>query len=324
MPIASFTSRGWKYKTNLFFKPQDLLTSSDNIPFAVAVIVLTVLALSLGDALIKFTSSEFVIWQIFILRSLIAIPCLILYIVIKERQVLTLPRALLWTSVRSLLLVSMWICYYVSLPHLSLSVAAACYYTLPIFITLGSAALTGDRVTSVGWLAVALGFLGVLLILKPSASNFNWYALLPILSAILYAAAMILTRTKCRSEHPLLLSLALNTGFVVVGSAVTIFIATTPTESRQGFLLAPWSQMNLNQWLAMALLSVAILIGSIGAAIAYQRAPSSVIGVFDFAYVGFAVLWGALFFSDYPDIISFTGIGLIVIAGVISVLRQRS
>jgi len=82
--------------------------------------------------------------------------------------------------------------------------------------------------------------------------------------------------------------------------------------------------MDLNQWLAMTLLSIAILIGSIGAAIAYQRAPSSVIGVFDFAYVGFAVLWGALFFSDYPDIISFTGIGLIVIAGMISVLRQRS
>jgi len=210
------------------------------------------------------------------------------------------------------------------LPHLSLSVAAASYYTLPIFITLGSAVLTGDRVTPVGWFAVALGFLGVLLILKPSVSDFNWYALLPILSAILYASAMILTRTKCRSEHPLALSLALNTGFVIVGTAVTIFIATMPPESRQGFLLAPWSKMDLNQWLAMTLLSIAILIGSIGAAIAYQRAPPSVIGVFDFAYVGFAVLWGAMFFRDYPDIIVFTGIGLVVIAGVISILQQRS
>lgn len=280
------------------------------------------LALSLGDALIKLTSSDFVIWQIFILRSLIAIPCLILFIVVKDRQALQFPTAWLWTIFRSLLLVSMWVCYYISLPHLSLSVAAASYYTLPIFITLGSAMLTGDRVTGIGWFAVALGFFGVLLILKPSAADFNGYALLPVLAAILYAAAMILTRTKCRSEHPLILSLALNIGFVLTGIAATLFITALPAESREGFLLAPWSAMNFHQWLAMGLLAAAILIGSIGAAIAYQRGPSSIIGIFDFAYVGFSVLWATLFFKDYPDAVALTGIGLIVIAGVISVQQQ--
>ena len=100
-------------------------TPSDKLTHAVAVINLTVLALSLGDALIKFTSGSFVIWQIFVLRSIIVLPILLGYLAIFQPSVLRVPEALGWTALRSLLLVSMLVCYYVSLPHLDLSVAAA-------------------------------------------------------------------------------------------------------------------------------------------------------------------------------------------------------
>lgn len=117
---------------------------TDNLPLAVGVIILTVLALSLGDALIKLRSGDFVIWQIFVLRSLLAIPLLVFFMAVKDRQSLRIPdvlwpAAMLWTAGRSLLLVAMWVSYYVALPHLSLSIAAAAYYTLPIFITLFAA-----------------------------------------------------------------------------------------------------------------------------------------------------------------------------------------
>ena len=293
----------------------------DNIPLAVGVIVFTVFALSLGDALIKFTSSNFVLWQIFVIRSMIVVPCLINYLLVQDRTVLRLPGAIGWTILRSFLLVFMWVSYYVSLPHLTLSVAASAYYTLPIFITLLSAVIVGDSISRAGWLAVFLGFSGVLLILRPRTGDFNWFALLPLLSAMLYALAMILTRTRCRTVHPIMLSLALNIAFIFVGTVVTILIVVFANESRQGFLLAPWAVMGVSQWLAMALLAVAILIGSVGTAIAYQNGPSSMIGTFDFAYVGFAVLWGVVFFSDIPDGLSVLGMLMIVGAGVIS-LRQ--
>ncbi|NKB77406.1 MAG: EamA family transporter [Gammaproteobacteria bacterium] len=295
--------------------------SKDNIPLAVAVIIFTVFVLSLGDAIIKQSSGNFVIWQIFVIRSLIVIPCVVLYLSIKERGRLCLPDALGWTILRSVLLVSMWISYYISLPNLTLSVAAAAYYTLPIFITLLSAVIIGDEINRTGWFAVFLGFVGVLLILRPSAGDFNWFALLPLLSAIFYALAMILTRTKCRAEHPIVLSLALNVSFVFIGGAATLFLTMLPDEMRQGFLLAPWAKMGFSQWISMSLLAVAILVGSVGAAIAYQNAPSSVIGIFDFSYVGFAVAWGVIFFADVPDVISVLGIGLIIGAGIMS-LRQ--
>jgi drug/metabolite transporter (DMT)-like permease len=293
----------------------------DNLPLAVGVILVTVLALSLGDALIKLTSSSFVIWQIFVIRSLIVIPCLLTLLLIRPGR-LRLPAATGWVALRSAMLVAMWICYYLALPHLSLPAAAAAYYTLPIFLTLFSALVIGERITRLGWIAVALGFLGVLLILRPRLGDFNAFALLPLIAAMLYAGAMILTRTRCREASPLLLSLALNIGFVVTGGLAAAGIALLPAGARQGFLLAPWAGMDGAEWLSMVLLAGALLIGSIGAAIAYQNGPPAVIGAFDFAYVAFAVLWGAVFFADLPDLTSALGMALIVGAGILS-LRSR-
>ncbi|MBP2279610.1 drug/metabolite transporter (DMT)-like permease [Psychrobacter sp. PL19] len=293
----------------------------DNLPLAVLVIIIAVLALSLGDALIKFTSAEFVIWQIFVLRSLLVMPILLLYLWIKVPSALSVPPALGWTMLRSVMLVGMWLAYYLALPNLDLSIAAATYYTLPIFITLFSAVFIGDKISRLGWMAVTVGFLGVLLILRPKAGDFNLFAILPLISAVLYALSMILTRTKCRDVNPVMLSLVLNLTFVVVGTLAAVLISSIVSEPRKGFLLASWTNMGFVEWALMALLAVAILIGSVGAAIAYQKAPPAVIGTFDFAYVGFAILWGLVFFAEVPDMLSLVGIFLIVVAGFMS-LRQ--
>lgn len=294
-------------------------TSGDRIPLAVLSIVLTVMALSLGDALIKMTSGSFVIWQIFVIRSLILLPFLAVMIV--STGGLRRPHAPWWITVRSLMLVAMWVFYYLSLPGLSLAAAAAAYYTLPIFITLFSAVFIGERISKTGWISVVMGFIGVLLILRPKAGDFNGYAILPLVSAMLYAGAMIVTRARCREEHPLSLSLALNIGFIIVGIVAATIILLLPPELRQGFLLAHWTPMGQAEWVSMGLLAAAILIGSIGAAIAYQNGPPAMIGAFDFAYVGFAVIWGILFFGETPDLIASLGMVMIVSAGVLS-LRQ--
>jgi drug/metabolite transporter (DMT)-like permease len=290
----------------------------DNLVLAVGAILFTVWALSLGDALVKQLSTGFVIWQIFVLRSVLAAPVLFAAILFAARHASLLPKAPGWTALRSVMLVAMWVAYYASLPHLQLSVAAAAYYTLPLFITLFSALLAGEGVSRLGWVAVATGFLGILLILRPEAGAFNAYALLPLLSAVLYALAMILTRTKCRAEHPFTLSLALNLCFIGVGLGATLLIGTFVAPERDGFLLAAWTPMGSHEWLAMALLAAAVLVGSIGAAVAYQSGPPSVVGTFDFAYVGFAVVWGLLFFGEIPDGSAVLGMAMIVLAGILS------
>jgi drug/metabolite transporter (DMT)-like permease len=301
-------------------------TGSDNVKVGVAVILAANLALSLGDAAIKFLSANFVLWQIFVLRAVFAVPLLVAIIVWRSGAASLVPRRIGWAALRSLLLCFMWVAYYACLPHLELGIAAAAYNTLPIFITLFAALFIGDRIGPVGWVAIFLGFAGVLLILRPEASGFNWYALLPLAAAVLYALAMILTRTKCRGEQPLVLSLNLNVTFAVVGLLATLGISVTPGLDSEtvgnSFLMGEWAGMGGTEWLAMAVLAAIAIIGSIGAAVAYQVAPPATIATFDFSYLGFSALWGILFFAEVLDFVTILGMILIVVAGVMAVRRQ--
>jgi drug/metabolite transporter (DMT)-like permease len=298
------------------------LPSGDNVRLGVAVILVATLALSLGDAAIKLLSADFALSQIFVFRSLIAIPVVVIIIKARSRTASLMPRRIGWVALRSLLLTFLWLAYYMALPHLALGVAAATFYTLPLFITLFAAIFIGDRIGAKGWGAVALGFVGALFILKPEAGGFNAYVLLPLGSAVLDALAMILTRTKCRGENPLVLSLSLNVTLVSVGLVVTAYTAIAGTSANDSsFILRAWSPMDAGGWLAMAFLAAVAITASVGAATAYQVAPPATIATFDFAYVGFAGLWGILIFAEFPDARTILGIMLIVVAGIVAVRR---
>lgn len=79
--------------------------------------------------------------------------------------------------------------------------------------------------------------------------------------------------------------------------------------------------LGAQEWLTKGLLSAAVVIGSVGAAIAYQAGPSSIVSTFDFSYLAFAALWGLLFFGEVPDAITLGGIILIASAGILAVRR---
>lgn len=300
-------------------------TTNDDLPRAISAIVLAVLALSLGDAVIKAISVSFPLWQLYVLRSAIALPVLYIFINRRGPSARLFPVSLGWVAIRSLLLALMWVAYYSALPHLQLSVAAAGYYTLPLFITLFSGVFAGERIGMIGWLAISLGFAGVLVMLRPDAEGFNTFALLPILAAVLYALAMILTRTKCQHESPLVLSAALNVMFIVIGGIASIGLAVADlspaTVSKNVFLLGHWTDPGARELVALAVLAAAILIGSIGAAIAYQSASSATVATFDYSYLPFSVMWGIVVFAEVPDTLTMIGIAMIATAGIISVRR---
>jgi drug/metabolite transporter (DMT)-like permease len=295
----------------------------DNVPLAVATILFTVFAMSLGDALIKGmgADSSVGIWQLFALRSLLVLPVLLAAAWVLRRRATLRPRSLLWVGVRAALLVGVWIAYYGALPHLPLSAAAAALYTLPLFIVGFSALWTHDVVTRAHAVAAVLGFIGVALVLRPGSEAFSLHALLPILAAMLFAGAMVLTRTRCQGEHPLALVAGLHLAFIFTGMAGLAGLGLFPSLAGETFLDTPWHALNTQEWRLMVLLAASILIASVGTAIAYQKAPTSIIGTFEFAYVGFAVLWGLLLFAERPDAPTLSGLALIVVAGVLTVRR---
>ena len=294
----------------------------DNLTLAIGSILLSIFSLSFGDAMIKLLSAEFQLWQLYVIRSSLAIPVLVMLVKWGKKGSPLVPLSVRWVALRSLLLASMWIAYYAALPHIQLSVAAAIYYTIPLFITLYSALFSGDRVSRNAWIAIFIGFIGVLIIARPSSSAFNGYVLLPLLAANLYAVAMILTRLKCANEDPKVLSFSLNISFIAIGLAVSfalwIWNPAEDIKSTNKFLLGNWSAMDLNAWMTMALLAAIIIIGSLFAAIAYQRGPSSTIATFDYSYLAFSAFWGWLVFTEIPDLPAIIGMLMIATAGIIA------
>ena len=297
----------------------------DNVALAIAAIVASVFALSLGDAVIKAFSVSFPLAQLYVLRSLLALPILVAIVLLRRKATSLLPIAPGWTALRSLMLAVMWIAYYVALPHIQLSVAAAAYYTSPLFITMIAALVVGERVGKLGGFAIILGFAGVLIMLRPEAGAFNAYGLLPIGAAILYAGAMVMTRTKCLQEDPMVLSLALNVTFILVGAvaslAILAFDLGTSLGAANPFLFGAWTSLGGTEWSVLALLAAVIVVGSLGAAIAYQAAPSSTVATFDYAYLAFATLWGLVVFAEIPDGLTLLGIVMIATAGILAVRR---
>ena len=290
----------------------------------IAIIVVSVFAMAFADAVVKLVSSSLSIWQVFLVRSLFGVPVLLL-IARATRVGFSLKRPG-WAILRSVLLVSTWIAYYASLPVLNLSVAAIAVYTNPIIIALLSAWLLGDRVTPRQWIGVFLGFLGVVTILRPGTSGFSWYTVLPLLAALFYALAMILTRSKCRDDQPLLLGLNLHLTFIVTGAlgifCLYILNLDTQVSSSYPFLLDGWASLSGKDLALLALLGVLAGGYFVGVAKAYQIAPSPIIATFDYFYLISAAIWGFVFFAERPDIWVALGMVLITLAGLLVAGRK--
>ena len=300
----------------------------ENVALGIFVIVITGFTMAFGDALVKYISSDFTLPQIFVLRSLLAIPVLLGLLLFNGRPREILPGSIGWTLLRSALLVLMWICFCAALPILSLPVVAAAYYSGPLFIALLSALLIGEPVGPRRWTAVLIGFIGVLVILRPGTQAFSYATLLPIGSALSYALAAIVTRACCAAERPLVLSLALNLSLLAAGAiAAGLLHVWEPTASQAAaypFLLGRWAAMGAREWGVIALLAALIVAISAGVAKAYQSGPPAIIATFDYGYLVFAAFWSFVFFSELPDALTITGMLLIAGAGLLIVRRPAS
>lgn len=294
----------------------------DRVGLGIATMLATALVMAFGDALAKRISADFSLRQVYLLRSLFAVPLTVVLLRLGGGTFAT--KAMRWIAFRSALLMAMWIAFYAALASISLPVVAAAYYTGPLFITGFSALIIREPIGGRRWLEIGLGFLGVLAILRPGTADFSWLALLPVLSAMFYAMAAIVTRVKCAEENPLLLSLGLNLSFALFGAAgsfMLILFGPLPGALEHRFQFGSWAAMGLDQWGIIALMALLIVAISVGVAKAYQSGPPAIIATFDYSYLIFAALWSVAFFAELPDGPTLLGMLLIGGAGLLTLPR---
>jgi drug/metabolite transporter (DMT)-like permease len=285
-----------------------------SVTSGIITILLTVFAMALTDAFVKFASADMMLWQIYVCRSAIALPILIF---LSKGRVW--PKERVWVAVRSIALVAMYLAIYAAIPLLDLSVIAASLYTAPLFIVLLSAVFLHEPISVWQWIAVALGFVGVLVVVQPSGTEFTALSLIPIIAAFLYAVAAVLTRAKCANEAPATLAIGLNIALITFGTVASLWLMIWPSAYADSypFLFGQWAAMNLRTLSILTFMALLIVGVGIGLARAYQSPRPQVIAIFDYAYLIFAAFWGFVFFREIPDVPTVIGIAIIIGAGVL-------
>ena len=291
---------------------------------------LGVLVFSLQDAVIKLISQtgSYPVTQAVSIRCMVAIPLLFVMVCFE-----TGPRALLspnagWLLLRALVLFLSYTSYYLAFPALTLANAVALYFTVPLFVTALAVPFLGERAGVSAWAAVVVGFVGVLIMLQPGSGRFEPAALLSLLSAVMYASSMLMTRKLGVSEAASVMSFYQNT--VVLAGALTIAgvsYATgvhTASHPSIAFLVRAWEMPTLRDFLLMAFCGVVVASGMFFLSQAYRIARASSVTAFEYTGILWAPLWGFIFFAEVPRLTTLAGAALVVGAGLVALRGSKA
>ena len=209
-------------------------------------------------------------------------------------------------------------------PALPLAEAIALFFVSPIFVTLLAGPLLGENVSLNSWFAVAVGFVGVLFIVRPGSALFEPAAMLSLISAAAYALAMIFARKLGVSEPATVMAFYQNAayllGAIVIAAVCAALRLTKLGHPSLDFLVRPWVTPTPKDFLLMAACGVIAAIAMSLLTQAYRLAEANLVTIFEYTGMIWAPLWGFLFFSEVPRWTTLIGMLLILGAGLYSLM----
>ena len=217
--------------------------------------------------------------------------------------------------------------FFAGLASLPLGEATAIFFIAPLLITALSALLLHEPVGIRRWAAVIVGLIGVLVMLQPGQSAFQFAALLPLLAALCYAMLQIMTRVLGTTERASTMAVYIQLCFVAVSLAFGLaagdgrFVSAESGPQAQ-FLLRAWVWPPAGDALIMLGLGACSAIGGYLISQAYRLSPAALVAPFEYTALPIAVFWSVLIWGDWPDAATWTGIVLICGAGLFVVHRE--
>ncbi len=263
------------------------------------------------DTLLKVMTADFAVLQLIWARFLFSFLAVALVLRLSMGRLPWRSRAPGLQALRSLLLAGCSILFTSALAHIPLADATAVGFASPLITVALAAVVLRERVSPRRWFGVAIGFIGVLVALRPpflTGAPLHWAYLLPLGTACMFAVYQILTRRLAALDDSRVT--ILHTGLA----------ASIATSLAQPFVfIAP----DTLQW------SILITVGLLGAlshgmlVLAYARAPASLLAPLSYSQLIWATLAGILVFADWPDAITLLGGAIIALGGVLTALPQH-
>ncbi|GGL66709.1 DMT family transporter [Wenxinia marina] len=291
-------------------------------PAAIAMVLGGMAVYGFVDNFVRLAAPEGSLWQFHLMRSALAMT-LILAAALLLRQSLR-PQRTSAVLLRSAVATISMVIYFACLGLLPIAQVVAGLFTAPIFVVLYEVAFFGLRIGPRRILAVLVGFVGIVVALRPGSGEVTWLTLLPVVAGALYGAGNVVTRRFCATEGTLTLLLGFFGGMATwgaLGLVVVGMLGIAAPEGPAGWPLRGWGTPDDAFLLVVVLQSVGSIAG-VGLSIrAYQLADATTVAVFENTLLVFATAWAAILWGEVPTGRTLAGLSLIAGAGVLISLR---
>ncbi len=272
----------------------------------IGLMCLGILLFALNDVMGKWLVATYTVGQVLLLRSLAAILILVPFI-LKEGvgTILNAPRPGLQLA-RVAFGTIETACFYWAVTTLPLVSVMTYYLSAPLYVAAIAPFLLRERLARDQWIAVVLGFIGVLMVLRPSAETLTLPAIVAIIGSLLYAGLMLSTRMLRGT------------------SATSLIVWQTAGALVLGAVLAPfgWVQPTWRDFALLSMLGVVAMGAHVLVAQALRIAPAAVVSPFNYTLIVWAAIFGWLFFGEWPDGWMIAGAIVIVAAGLYLLSRE--
>lgn len=292
-----------------------------------------VLAISFNDMLIKQLSGGYPLHQIVFLRSLIGLILSIGLVQMEGGWRILKTRHPFLHLLRGVLIVVANITFFMAIAAIPLADATALFFVAPLFITLLSIPILGEKVGVLRLAAVTIGFIGVVIMQRPWAEAETLDAprivlLLPVIAALTYALNQLMTRKLGVESKAAALAVYIHLTFIAVSVGFYLvagdgrYVDADSNASIQ-FLLRAWMWPTYEDWWVLGVMGVNAAAIGYCLSQAYRLANAATVAPFEYIGLPLAVFWGWFIFSDIPVWEVWLGIALILGSGLFVFLRER-
>jgi drug/metabolite transporter (DMT)-like permease len=288
--------------------------------------LVAVLCFSLNDVGIKFLSDDYALHQIVFFRSAIGLLTFaVVFLPFYGLQVLRTrrPGAHL---LRGVCVVGANSCLFLGLAAMPIADAIAVFFISPLVITVFSVIFLRETVGARRWAAIAVGFVGVLVIVKPGTSAFQAAALLPMAAAVLYAVIHMVARKVGGTESAATMAVYIQITFIIACSIIGLSIGDGKFAQQDhvslAFLFRAWGPIAAHDWWLLIMLGVSGVFGGFFISQAYRISEAAFAAPFEYVAMPMAIIWGVTVFGTWPDRTAWIGIALILGSGLYLIWRE--
>ena len=265
------------------------------------------------DMAVKFVSEDYALHQITLIRAIVSIFfTLIILVPIDGGYKYLLSKRLGLHLMRGFGIVVANLCFFTALVTIPLAETTAIFFIAPLLITTLSVFLIGEKVGLRSWIAVFLGFLGIIVMFRPDLGFFNAAYLLPLVAALVYSLVQIATRIMGEAEKASTMVFYIQLNHLFFSGLIGLIFGDGSLADKSQpinyYLFRAWV---FPTWQDLMIMFGIGLLGGLGAYFmsnAYRISKAGVIAPFEYVAIPFSIFWSITIFGDWPEKVSWLGL----------------